>query len=231
MSHMMVRGATALRGVGGGARGSMRATGSPGIARVHLARRLLASRRRAPARLARALTRSAVSPCARARAVAAAQQPSIILLREGTDTSQGKAQLISNINAIAAVVDILRTTLGPRGMDKLIHRCAPERRARVAGEERTSGGGRRGRREARRTGLQQPVRPALAAARPAPRAWSRRARCLAGARARSAPPPPRPLSALPIALASFLTHTRPWSLACPRTSPPPPCPPRAATVT
>jgi len=27
------------------------------------------------------------------------QQPGVILLREGTDTSQGKAQLISNINA------------------------------------------------------------------------------------------------------------------------------------
>jgi len=49
------------------------------------------------------------------------QQPQIILLREGTDTSQGKAQLISNINACAAAVDTVRTTLGPRGMDKLIH--------------------------------------------------------------------------------------------------------------
>ena len=48
-------------------------------------------------------------------------QPSIILLKEGTDTSQGKAQLISNINACQAVVDVVRTTLGPRGMDKLIH--------------------------------------------------------------------------------------------------------------
>jgi len=48
-------------------------------------------------------------------------QPSIILLKEGTDTSQGKAQLISNINACASVADIVRTTLGPRGMDKLIH--------------------------------------------------------------------------------------------------------------
>jgi hypothetical protein len=48
-------------------------------------------------------------------------QPSIILLKEGTDSSQGKAQLISNINACAAVADIVRTTLGPRGMDKLIH--------------------------------------------------------------------------------------------------------------
>ena len=48
-------------------------------------------------------------------------QPQIVLLREGTDTSQGKAQLISNINACQAVVDVVRTTLGPRGMDKLIH--------------------------------------------------------------------------------------------------------------
>merc|ERR1711998_88186 len=48
-------------------------------------------------------------------------QPQIVLLREGTDTSQGKAQLISNINACMAVVECVNTTLGPRGMDKLIH--------------------------------------------------------------------------------------------------------------
>eukprot|EP00007_Cunea_sp_BSH-02190019_P005662 CAMPEP_0174236364 /NCGR_PEP_ID=MMETSP0417-20130205/5516_1 /TAXON_ID=242541 /ORGANISM="Mayorella sp, Strain BSH-02190019" /LENGTH=528 /DNA_ID=CAMNT_0015314993 /DNA_START=12 /DNA_END=1594 /DNA_ORIENTATION=- len=48
-------------------------------------------------------------------------QPSIILLKEGTDDSQGKPQLISNINACTAVVDIVKTTLGPRGMDKLIY--------------------------------------------------------------------------------------------------------------
>lgn len=47
-------------------------------------------------------------------------RPGIILLREGTDTSQGKPQLISNINACQAVADTVRTTLGPRGMDKLI---------------------------------------------------------------------------------------------------------------
>jgi hypothetical protein len=49
------------------------------------------------------------------------QQPQIILLKEGTDTSQGKPQLISNINACIAITDAVRTTLGPRGMDKLIH--------------------------------------------------------------------------------------------------------------
>ncbi|CAG8553322.1 367_t:CDS:10 [Acaulospora morrowiae] len=47
-------------------------------------------------------------------------QPQIILLKEGTDASQGRGQLLSNINACLAVVDTVRTTLGPRGMDKLI---------------------------------------------------------------------------------------------------------------
>ena len=95
-------------------------------------------------------------------------QPTILLLKEGTDSSQGSfslvffshhsscwwfsltlnfaraiicsmfftffpshspivlratgiPQLISNINACQAIGDILKTTLGPRGMDKLIH--------------------------------------------------------------------------------------------------------------
>ncbi|KAI4457495.1 chaperonin [Holotrichia oblita] len=47
-------------------------------------------------------------------------QPQILLLKEGTDTSQGKPQLMSNIDACQQVVDSIRTTLGPRGMDKLI---------------------------------------------------------------------------------------------------------------
>jgi T-complex protein 1 subunit eta len=47
-------------------------------------------------------------------------QPQIILLREGTDSSQGKSQIISNINACQAVAETVRTTLGPRGMDKLV---------------------------------------------------------------------------------------------------------------
>lgn len=47
-------------------------------------------------------------------------QPTILLLKEGTDQSQGKAQLISNINACSVIVDTVKTTLGPRGMDKLI---------------------------------------------------------------------------------------------------------------
>lgn len=48
-------------------------------------------------------------------------QPQLVLLREGTDTSQGKPQLISNINACISIVDTVKTTLGPCGMDKLIH--------------------------------------------------------------------------------------------------------------
>mmetsp|Transcript_111174 Transcript_111174/g.166531 ORF Transcript_111174/g.166531 Transcript_111174/m.166531 type:complete len:547 (-) Transcript_111174:40-1680(-) len=48
-------------------------------------------------------------------------QPTILLLKDGTDTSQGKPQLISNINACCAIVDTIRTTLGPRGMDKLVY--------------------------------------------------------------------------------------------------------------
>lgn len=48
------------------------------------------------------------------------QPAPVILLRAGTDTSQGKPQIISNINACEIVVDAIATTLGPRGMDKLI---------------------------------------------------------------------------------------------------------------
>ncbi|KAF8640576.1 hypothetical protein AX17_000238 [Amanita inopinata Kibby_2008] len=47
-------------------------------------------------------------------------QPTIVLLKEGTDTSQGKPQLLSNISACLAIAETLASTLGPRGMDKLI---------------------------------------------------------------------------------------------------------------
>jgi hypothetical protein len=39
---------------------------------------------------------------------------------EGTDTSQGTPQLLSNISSCLAVANVVATTLGPRGMDKLI---------------------------------------------------------------------------------------------------------------
>lgn len=47
-------------------------------------------------------------------------QAPIILLKEGTESEQGKAQILNNINACQLVASTIRTTLGPRGMDKLI---------------------------------------------------------------------------------------------------------------
>lgn len=44
----------------------------------------------------------------------------IILLKDGTESEQGKAQILNNINACQQVASTIRTTLGPRGMDKLI---------------------------------------------------------------------------------------------------------------
>ncbi|VVT58282.1 uncharacterized protein SAPINGB_P006128 [Magnusiomyces paraingens] len=48
------------------------------------------------------------------------QTPTIVVLKEGTDTSQGKGQTISNINACLAIQDTIRPTLGPLGSDILI---------------------------------------------------------------------------------------------------------------
>eukprot|EP01117_Protostelium_nocturnum_P020733 TRINITY_DN94_c0_g1_i1.p1 TRINITY_DN94_c0_g1~~TRINITY_DN94_c0_g1_i1.p1 ORF type:complete len:588 (+),score=208.76 TRINITY_DN94_c0_g1_i1:94-1764(+) len=47
-------------------------------------------------------------------------QPTILLLKDGTEESQGRGQIISNINACVALVDTLKTTLGPRGSDKMM---------------------------------------------------------------------------------------------------------------
>ena len=47
-------------------------------------------------------------------------QPAIVVLKEGTDTSQGKGQLLTNIKACTSLADILQTTLGPCGCDKLM---------------------------------------------------------------------------------------------------------------
>lgn len=46
--------------------------------------------------------------------------PTIVVLKEGTDASQGKGQIISNINACIAIQEILMPTLGPLGSDVLI---------------------------------------------------------------------------------------------------------------
>ena len=48
------------------------------------------------------------------------QAPTIIVLKEGTDASQGKGQIISNIQACLAVQDTIRSTLGPYGGDLLL---------------------------------------------------------------------------------------------------------------
>ena len=44
----------------------------------------------------------------------------ILVLKKGTETNKGKPQIISNIEACQAIVEVIRTTLGPRGMDKMI---------------------------------------------------------------------------------------------------------------
>ncbi|GAA5870587.1 hypothetical protein JCM8547_002054 [Rhodosporidiobolus lusitaniae] len=46
--------------------------------------------------------------------------PTVLVLKEGTDTSQGTPQLLSNISACLAISQTVASTLGPRGMDKLI---------------------------------------------------------------------------------------------------------------
>ncbi|ODV97231.1 hypothetical protein PACTADRAFT_48979 [Pachysolen tannophilus NRRL Y-2460] len=48
------------------------------------------------------------------------QTPTIVVLKEGTDSSQGRGQIISNINACIAIQDTVRSTLGPLGSDLLI---------------------------------------------------------------------------------------------------------------
>lgn len=42
-------------------------------------------------------------------------------MKEGTEESEGRGQIVSNINACQSIVEVVKTTLGPRGMDKLIH--------------------------------------------------------------------------------------------------------------
>ena len=44
----------------------------------------------------------------------------LIILKDGSETAQGTTQVLSNIKACSVVADSIRTTLGPRGMDKLI---------------------------------------------------------------------------------------------------------------
>lgn len=48
------------------------------------------------------------------------QTPTIVVLKEGTDSSQGRGQILTNINACLAIQDTLKPTLGPFGSDILI---------------------------------------------------------------------------------------------------------------
>ncbi|GAB7337515.1 hypothetical protein MBLNU457_g2839t1 [Dothideomycetes sp. NU457] len=48
------------------------------------------------------------------------QTPTIIVLKEGTDQSQGRGQIVSNINACLAVQATIKSTLGPYGGDLLM---------------------------------------------------------------------------------------------------------------
>ncbi|EEH37433.2 T-complex protein 1 subunit eta [Paracoccidioides lutzii Pb01] len=50
----------------------------------------------------------------------AGQTPTIIVLKEGTDTSQGKGQILSNINACLVIQSTIKGTLGPYGGDLLM---------------------------------------------------------------------------------------------------------------
>uniref|UniRef100_A0A5S6QSJ0 T-complex protein 1 subunit eta n=1 Tax=Trichuris muris TaxID=70415 RepID=A0A5S6QSJ0_TRIMR len=44
----------------------------------------------------------------------------IILLKEGTEQATGKQHILSNIQSCQLIAEAVRTTLGPRGMDKMI---------------------------------------------------------------------------------------------------------------
>ena len=43
----------------------------------------------------------------------------VLILKEGTSRSRGKEAQKNNITAALAVADTIKTTLGPRGMDKV----------------------------------------------------------------------------------------------------------------
>ena len=46
--------------------------------------------------------------------------PPILVLKKDTENIKGKEQIISNVEACEAMAEVVRTTLGPRGMDKMI---------------------------------------------------------------------------------------------------------------
>ncbi|HKM14070.1 MAG TPA: TCP-1/cpn60 chaperonin family protein, partial [Candidatus Methanomethylophilaceae archaeon] len=44
----------------------------------------------------------------------------ILILREGTKRNKGKDAQLNNISAARAIADSVRSSLGPRGMDKML---------------------------------------------------------------------------------------------------------------
>jgi len=49
-----------------------------------------------------------------------AGQVPILVLKEGTERETGKNAQKNNIQAAKAIADAVRTTLGPKGMDKML---------------------------------------------------------------------------------------------------------------
>src|SRR6202167_5034176 len=47
-------------------------------------------------------------------------QTPILVLREGTKREKGRGALSNNIQAAKAIADAVRSTLGPRGLDKML---------------------------------------------------------------------------------------------------------------
>ncbi|EQB67797.1 MAG: chaperonin GroEL [Thermoplasmatales archaeon A-plasma] len=47
-------------------------------------------------------------------------QMPILVLKEGTQREQGKNAQKNNIEAAKTIADAIRTTLGPKGMDKML---------------------------------------------------------------------------------------------------------------
>ena len=52
--------------------------------------------------------------------MSAQQQIPIVLLKEGTTETKGKQAQRNNITAAKTIAEIVRTSLGPRGMDKML---------------------------------------------------------------------------------------------------------------
>ena len=55
----------------------------------------------------------------------------IIVLREGTQRSKDKEAQFNNIAAAKAVADAVRSTLGPKGMDKMMVNSIGDRKSVV----------------------------------------------------------------------------------------------------